>query len=74
MLSRTRARSGRGWGEKGGGGGVLTWTSGYNFPLFLVYPVDMPAVTSVPNRNVNWSRGGSSSQWFGTYIQLNFTH
>ena len=27
-----------------------------------------------PNRNVNWSRGGSPSQWFGTYIQSNFTH
>ena len=26
----------------GGGWGVLTWASGYNFPLFLVYPVDMP--------------------------------
>ena len=31
-------------GEGGGvgGGGVLMWSSGYNFPLFLVYPVDMP--------------------------------
>ena len=35
----------RGWGE-GGGGEVLTWASGYNFPLFLVYPVDMPECTS----------------------------
>ena len=26
------------------GGGVLTQASGYNFPLFLVYPVDMPGV------------------------------
>ena len=30
------------WGGGGGGGGVLTRASGYNFPLFLVYPVDMP--------------------------------
>ena len=29
----------------GGGWGVLTWASGYNFPLFLVYPVDMPVYT-----------------------------
>ena len=25
-----------------GGGGERGWLSGYNFPLFLVYPVDMP--------------------------------
>ena len=37
----------RGWGGGGGGGGeVLTWASGYNFPLFLVYPVDMPGYCS----------------------------
>ena len=29
-------------GGEGGGGGGVTWASGYNFPLFLVYPVDMP--------------------------------
>ena len=29
-------------GGRGGGGGCLTLASGYNFPLFLVYPVDMP--------------------------------
>ena len=28
----------------------------------------------MPNRNVNWSRCGSSSQWFEMYVQLNFTH
>ena len=28
----------------GGGWGVLTWASGCNFPLFLVYPVDMPDI------------------------------
>ena len=27
-----------------GGDGVLTQASGYNFPLFLVYSVDMPGV------------------------------
>ena len=31
-------------------------------------------VIGVPNRNVNWSLGDLSSQWFGTYVQLNFTH
>ena len=31
-------------------------------------------VTGVPNQNVNWSCGGSSSQWFGTYVQSYFTH
>ena len=31
------------------------------------------SVAGVPNRNVNWIRGGSSSQWFGTYVQWNFT-
>ena len=39
----------RGWGRGGGGGGggeILTWASGYNFPLFLVYPVDMPGTIS----------------------------
>ena len=30
----------RGW--KRGGGRILMRASGYNFPLFLVYPVDMP--------------------------------
>ena len=32
-------------GEGGGEGrslGVLTWALGSNFPLFLVYPLDMP--------------------------------
>ena len=29
-------------GGVGGGGGGLKWASGCNFPLFLVYPVDMP--------------------------------
>ena len=29
-------------------------------------------MTSVPNQNVNWSRGGSSSQWFETYVQSIF--
>ena len=37
--ARFKERTGMG---KGGGGEVLTWASGYNFPLFLVYPVDMP--------------------------------
>ena len=36
---KERARTGMGGG---GGGEVLMWASGYNFPLFLVYPVDMP--------------------------------
>ena len=36
-------RNARARGCGGGGGEVLTWASGYNFPLFLVYPVDMPA-------------------------------
>ena len=50
----------RGWG--GRGEEVLTWASGYNFPLFLVYPVDMPGLSvtapytclsrSVPG--INW--------------------
>ena len=31
-------------------------------------------VTGGPNRNVNWSRGSSSSQWFWTSVQSNFTH
>ena len=31
-----------GRGFWGGRGGVLKWASGCNFPLFLVYPVDMP--------------------------------
>ena len=38
--------SGLGVGGKGGEGGgslgILTWALGYNFPLFLVYPIDMP--------------------------------
>ena len=29
-------------GGVGGGVGVLTWALGYNFPLSLVYPDDMP--------------------------------
>ena len=29
-------------GERGGRGGGLTRTSGYNFPLFLAFPLDMP--------------------------------
>ena len=38
----TRAlRNARG-GKGGAGEGVLTQASGYNFPLFLVCPVDMP--------------------------------
>ena len=32
-------------GERGGGVGSDT-ASGYNFPLFLVYPVDMPGTTN----------------------------
>ena len=32
----------RGGGEGGGGKHPLTQASGCNFPLFLVYPVDMP--------------------------------
>ena len=40
-LTRERGEgAGRGGGEGGGEGGG--WLSGYNFPLFLVYPVDMP--------------------------------
>ena len=35
-----RARAGE--GVEGGGGRILMRASGYNFPLFLVYPVDMP--------------------------------
>ena len=31
-------------------------------------------VMHVPNRNVNWSCCSLSSQWFGTYVQSNFTH
>ena len=31
-------------------------------------------VTGVPNQNADWSGGGSSLQWFGTYIQSNFTY
>ena len=42
---KERARGGMGGGGGGGEGGVLTWTSGYNFPLFLVHPVDMPDFT-----------------------------
>ena len=34
----------QGRGGGGGGGRILTRASGYNFPLFLVYPVDMPGV------------------------------
>ena len=34
------------WVGRRGGGGV-TWASGYNFPLFLVYPVDMPGIGEV---------------------------
>ena len=42
-----RVRGGRGWGV------VLTQTSGYNFPLFLVYPVDMPENVSARTEKVS---------------------
>ena len=41
----TRTEMGR---VGGGGKGFLTWASGYNFPLFLVYPVDMPDLDRKP--------------------------
>ena len=41
-------RAGEGVGGGGGGGRrILTRASGYNFPLFLVYPVDMPAARNI---------------------------
>ena len=45
MRARGAGEGGERVGGKGLGGvlgGVLAWASGYNFPLFLVYPVDMP--------------------------------
>ena len=41
---KERARAGIGEGE------VLTWASGYNFPLFLVYQVDMPVQGNMSTR------------------------
>ena len=42
--------------------GVLTWASGYNFPLFLVYPVDMPVINICICRRarygMEWGGGG----------------
>ena len=36
-----------------GGGGERGWLSGYNFPLFLVYPVDMPDISlAVPSHQM----------------------
>ena len=52
----------------------ISVTSVYTCDLTLTKILRTVTVTSVPNGNVNWSRGGSSSQWFGTYVQSNFTH
>ena len=46
-LRNTRARDGEGRGE------VLTWASGYNFPLFLVCPVDMPDVCNLLHKDIS---------------------
>ena len=45
---RALRNTGGGGGGRGEGGGGLTRASGYNFPLFLVYPVDMPVASRMP--------------------------